>query len=164
MGDKVKIKIKKLHPNAVIPKYAHVGDAGVDLVATEVNVVECTTPLSYDKLGYVNSEKVNGKIYEVKFGFAIEFPKGYVARIYPRSSIYKTGLVLANSSGTIDCGYRGELMAKFYSIIPTGNEYKVGDRCAQLILEKIPEMEFEEVDELSETDRGTGGFGSTGQS
>ena len=163
MENKVKIKIKKLHPNAVIPKYAHIGDAGVDLVATEVNVVECTTPIEYDELGYASVEKTIGTIYEVKFGFAIEFPKGYVARIYPRSSIYKTGLVLANSSGTIDWPYRGELMAKFYSIIPTGQEYKVGDRCAQLILEKIPEMEFEEVEELSETDRGSGGFGSTGK-
>lgn len=143
MEYKVKIKIKKLHPNAVIPQYAHIGDAGVDLVATEVNVV--------------------GRIYEVKFGIAIEFPKGYVARIYPRSSIYKTGLVLANSSGTIDQIYSGELMAKFYSVIPTGQEYKVGDRCAQLILEKIPEMEFEEVEKITETERGSGGFGSTGR-
>lgn len=163
MENKVKIKIKKLHPNAVIPQYAHIGDAGVDLVATEVNVVECTTPIAYDELGYVSSEKTVGKIYEVKFGFAIEFPKGYVARIYPRSSIYKTGLVLANSTGNVDCPYRGELMAKFYSVIPTGLEYKVGERCAQLILEKIPEMEFEEVEELSDTDRGSGGFGSTGK-
>lgn len=163
MENKVKIKIKKLHQNAVIPQYAHIGDAGVDLVATEVNVVECKTPVAYDELGYVSVEKTIGKIYEVKFGFAIEFPKGYVARIYPRSSIYKTGLVLANSSGTVDQCYRGELMAKFYSVIPTGQEYKVGDRCAQLILEKIPEMEFEEVEELSETDRGSGGFGSTGK-
>ena len=119
---------------------------------------------SCNELGQVSIVENSGKIYEVKFGFAIEFPKGYVARIYPRSSIYKTGLVLANSSGTVDQCYRGELMAKFYSVIPTGQEYKVGDRCAQLILEKIPEMEFEEVDELSETDRGAGGFGSTGRS
>ena len=74
MENKVKIKIKKLHPNAVIPQYAHIGDAGVDLVATEVNVVECTTPIAYDELGYVSAEKTTGKIYEVKFGFAKDAP------------------------------------------------------------------------------------------
>lgn len=162
MDNKVKIKIKKLHPDAVIPQYAHVGDAGVDLVATEIKVVEFRAPAFFDMQGCVNPGKAIGKIYEIKFGIAIEFPKGYVAKIYPRSSIYKTGLALANSSGIIDCGYRGELMAKFYSIIPTGQEYKVGDRCAQLILEKIPEMEFEEVEKITETERGSGGFGSTG--
>lgn len=81
----------------------------------------------------------------------------------PRSSIWKTGLILSNCEGTIDELYRGEVLAYFYEVIPNKEKYKVGDRIGQIKLGFTLPIEFEEVDELSETTRGTGGFGSTGK-
>ena len=143
----VKVKVKKLNENAVIPQYATPGAACVDLVATSV---------IYDK--YQN--------YVFGTGLAFEIPKGYVGRLYPRSSNSKTNLYLTNSVGNIDSDYRGEVMVKFKSrdLEMFGYEYyKVGDRIAQLTIEEVPTVEFEEVEELSETQRGDGGYGSTGR-
>lgn len=143
----VKVKVKKLNENAVIPQYATPGAACVDLVATSV---------TYDK--YQN--------YVFGTGLAFEIPKGYVGRLYPRSSNSKTNLYLTNSVGNIDSDYRGEVMVKFKSrdLEMFGYEYyKVGDRIAQLAIEEVPTVEFEEVEELSETQRGDGGYGSTGR-
>lgn len=143
----VKVKVKKLNENAVIPQYATPGAACVDLVATSV---------IYDK--YQN--------YVFGTGLAFEIPKGYVGRLYPRSSNSKTNLYLTNSVGNIDSDYRGEVMVKFKSrdLEMFGYEYyKVGDRIAQLSIEEVPTVEFEEVEELSETQRGDGGYGSTGR-
>lgn len=137
----MKVKIKKLHENAVIPKYAQDGDSGLDLTATSIN---------YDDHG--------NAVYGT--GLAIEIPKDYVGYIFPRSSISKKTLALTNSVGVIDSNYRGEIMLKFkFSNISI---YSIGDRIGQLIIMPIPYIELEEVEELSNTNRGTGGFGSTG--
>jgi dUTP pyrophosphatase len=140
----MKVKIKKLSSDAVIPKYSKHGDAGMDLVATRI--------ISY-----------NG---QVVFGtdLAFEIPEGFVGYVFPRSSIRNTHYTLANSVGVIDSGYRGELQVTFnINEMKGAKSYQVGDRIAQLIIMPIPPIEFEEVEELSDTERGEGGFGSTGK-
>ena len=141
----MQIKIKKLHNNAVIPQYAKAGDAGMDLVATEV---------------------VDGYGFSVTYGtgLAMEIPEGYVGLVFPRSSIRKYDISLTNCVGVIDSGYRGEIQATFRKEagIPS-KRYEVGDKIAQMIILPYPSIEFMEVEELSNTERGTGGFGSTGK-
>lgn len=167
----MKVKIKKLHPDAVIPTYAKPGDAGMDLTATSK---------VYDADGNV--------MYGT--GMAFEIPQGHVGLLFPRSSNAKKDLLLSNSVGVIDSGYRGEVLFKFkpspfYTAdednahdtdyfgevtLPQNkdehyegiSEYSVGDRIGQIIIMPYPEVTFEEVDELSATERGEGGFGSTG--
>ena len=141
-----KIKIKKLHKDAVIPSYAKEGDAGLDMTATR---------MWFDD----DSNVCYGT------GIAMEIPKGYVGLVFPRSSIAKKDLLLSNAVGVIDSGYRGEITAKFkisgeYS---NKNFYKIGERICQIIIMPYPKIEFEEVEELSETERGDGGYGSTGK-
>lgn len=153
----LQVKIKKLHQDAVVPKYETSGSVGMDLTAVSK---------SYDG--------DNNVVYGT--GLAIEIPEGYYADLRPRSSISKYDLVLANSIGTIDSDYRGELILKFK---PTHNlyqcedgdarfssksrkHYDVGDRVAQLVILPYPKIKFVEVDELDQSDRGVGGFGSTG--
>lgn len=138
------VKIKKLHPDAVIPKYSKAGDAGLDLTAISENWNEDNSIVTYDT------------------GLAIEIPKGHVGLLFPRSSIYKTSLDLTNAVGVIDSSYRGSIMFKF-RYVEEGMVYDVGDRVGQLVILPYPHIEFEEVDELSETDRGEGGYGSTGK-
>ena len=141
----MKVKLKKLHPNAVKPKYAKESDAGMDLVATEI-ISNTTFQVTYG------------------FGIAIEIPTGMVGLIFPRSSIRNTELTLSNSVGVIDAGYRGELQATFNKLNGLDSvAYKVGDRIAQIIIVPHPIVQFVEVDELSESKRGEGGFGSTGK-
>jgi dUTP pyrophosphatase len=141
----MKVKIKKLVPEAVIPSYANSGDAGLDLVATWITVED------HNKYGY----------FEYGTGICVEIPEGYVGLIFPRSSISKTGMLLTNSVGVIDSGYRGEIKFRFKYISGT-NSYNVGDKVGQMIIIPYPKIEFEEADELTETQRGDGGFGSTG--
>ena len=138
----MKIKIKKLSPDAVIPTYAKDGDAGMDLVITSI-ITRNEGDVTYG------------------FGIALEIPKGFVGLVFPRSSIRKTDLILSNSVGVIDSGYRGEIQATFKT---TGfrPKYEVGDRGAQIMIIPHPPIEFDEVDELTNTERGEGGFGSTG--
>mgnify|MGYP003290516622 CR=1 FL=1 len=160
----MKVKIKKLHPDAVIPAYAKAGDAGMDLTAVTLDVDE------FGNMCYGT-------------GLAFEIPEGYVGLVFPRSSIYKKGIVLSNSVGVIDSGYRGEVSFKFkadsdivafaeqgtesatYTRQPCPNRdtYKLGDRIGQIIIMPYPQIEFEEVGKLSETERGTGGYGHTGE-
>ena len=162
----MKVRFKKLNEKAVMPTKAHPTDAGFDLVATNKEVDE-------------NGNIVYGT------GIAVEIPDGYVGYIFPRSSICKTNLSLTNAVGVCDSGYRGEIMAKFKptlaandivrvpeddseflavkGIFYTTHIYEVGDRIAQLIIMPIPQIEFEETDQLTDTDRGTGGYGSTGK-
>jgi dUTP pyrophosphatase len=140
----MQIKIKKLHNRAVIPKYAKTGDAGLDLVATEI---------------------INKEPFQITYGtgLAMEIPAGYVGLIYPRSSIRKYDLSLTNCVGVIDSGYRGEIQATFRRHKGVAStDYEVGDKIAQIIIVPYPSIEFIETDELSETERGTGGFGSSG--
>ena len=140
----MKVKIKKLVENAVIPTYAKKGDAGMDLTATSK---------TYDEQGNV--------VYGT--GIAVEIPNGYVGLVIPRSSICKTDLLLTNSVGVIDSGYRGEIMAKFAYVHMHNKKYEIGDRIAQLIIMPYPIIEFVESEELSETERGDGGYGSSGK-
>jgi dUTP pyrophosphatase len=93
----------------------------------------------------------------------MEIPDGYEGECRPRSSIHKTFMLLSNSPGTIDAGYRGEIMAVFYAIPFISKPYKVGERIFQLLIKKVSPVEFVETDKLSETDRGNGGYGSTGK-
>lgn len=137
----MKIKIKKLHSDAVIPFYAKRGDAGMDLTCTAIE----------------NDEHDNIVCHT---GLALEIPEGYVGLIFPRSSVSKYDMHLRNGVGVIDSGYRGELMLKF-GHAGTSNTYKVGDKVGQLMILPYPEVTFKEVKFLSETDRGEGGFGST---
>jgi len=137
----MKVKIKKLHPDAVIPKYAKEGDAGMDLTAVEV--------------------VADGGTLTYKTGLSVEIPRWHVGLLFPRSSVYKTGQTLTNCVGVIDSGYRGEIMMKF-TLSPYQREYDIGDRVGQLVTMPYPKVEFEEVDELTPTERGSGGYGSTG--
>jgi dUTP pyrophosphatase len=143
----MKVRIKKLNEIAVIPSYAKDGDAGMDLVATSI-ISSTSTQITYG------------------IGLALEIPKGFVGLIFPRSSVRKTRLMLSNCVGVVDSGYRGELQATFNKInndSVSENDYKVGDRIAQIMIIPHPPIEFEEVNELSDTERGDGGFGSTGK-
>jgi dUTP pyrophosphatase len=136
------VKIKKLHPEAVIPSYAKPGDAGLDLTA--VGVLERSDTL------------------ECYTGLAFEIPEGHVGLIFPRSSISKTNLSLSNAVGVIDSQYRGEVVFKFNKVKSNGKSYEPGDRVGQLIIMPFPKVSFLEVNSLEETERGSGGFGSTG--
>lgn len=173
--EELKVNIKKLHKDAVIPSYAHATDCGLDLTAVSK---------TFDEYGNV--------VYG--FGLAFEIPEGYAGFIFPRSSNHKSGLLLTNSVGVIDAGYRGEVTAKFaprsVTALPKGfwhklkyfftdnlkgyrmsvwcnfsedENYNIGDRVAQMVILPYPKVEFVEVDELSDTERGTGGYGSTGK-
>jgi len=144
----MKVRIKKLNENAVIPTYAKEGDAGMDMVATKI---------------------INETLESITYGtdIALEIPEGFVGLVFPRSSIRKTGLHLSNSVGVIDSGYRGEIQATFKKIQGISNtileNYKVGDRIMQIMIIPHPPVQFIEVNELSNTLRGEGGFGSTGK-
>lgn len=143
------VKIKKLCPDAEIPAKAHPSDAGFDLKAV--------TDFKLDEDG--------NAVYGT--GLAFEIPEGYVGLIFPRSSITKKDQMIANGVGVIDSNYRGEVTVKCKLISPiTHDEYHVyrkGERVAQMIIVPYPEIEFQETDELSETDRGANGYGSTGK-
>ena len=156
-GIEMQIKIKKLHKDAVIPSYAKHGDAGMDLTAISKH---------YDDCGNVCFDT----------GLSFEIPNGFVGFLFARSSLSKTDLSLANHVGVIDSGYRGSVKFKFK---PLGNvfedngaiinlhpasltNYEVGDRIGQIIIMPVPKIELIEVDELSESERGDSGFGSTG--
>jgi len=142
------VKLKKLSPDAVIPIYAKDGDAGMDMTATKI---------------------INETLDSITYGtdIAMEIPKGFVGLIFPRSSVRKTHLFLSNSVGVVDSGYRGEIQATFKKIQGISNNaldnYKVGDRICQIMIIPHPSINFIEVDELNNTERGEGGFGSTGK-
>jgi len=145
--DKLKVNIKKLDPNAEIPAYAKQGDAGMDL-----------TTLFYEYNGDYD-------YFAYHTGIAVEIPEGYVGLIFPRSSNRKTNAYMTNHVGVIDSGYRGEILVCFKNREEYNSTapYGAGDRIAQLMIVPYPQVEFNEVEELSETERGTGGHGSTGK-
>ena len=137
------VNIKKLHPNAVIPSYAKEGDAGMDLTAVSVETTE-------DFIAY-------------KIGLAFEIPEGHVGLLFPRSGNSKKDLLLANSVAVIDSGYRGDIEFRF-KLHGNGTKiYEVGDRVGQIVILPYPTITFNEVEELSETQRGATGFGSSGK-
>jgi dUTP pyrophosphatase len=141
----MKVRIKKLHEAAIVPKYSKPGDAGLDLTATEI-IKEEGFQITYGT------------------GLAVEIPLGYVGLIFPRSSIRNYELALTNCVGVVDSGYRGEIQFTFNKIggVPS-KKYDVGDRIGQLIILPYPQIELEQVSELSSTERGDGGFGSSGK-
>ena len=144
-GGGVLVKVKKLDPNAVVPSYSKVGDAGMDLTITK-EIENTSFSVSYG------------------FGIAMEIPQGYVGLVFPRSSVRNQDLILSNCVGVIDSGYRGELQATFKKTQGLDSiKYKVGERGAQIIILPYPTIYMTEVPELSDTERGSGGFGSTGK-
>lgn len=160
------VKIKKLNDLAKTPTKVHDEDFCYDVYATSCEEVE---PGIW-KYGIGLSFEIvrSYSILLSPFGPRLEdlvslSPVKLSIDFRPRSSIWKTGLILSNCEGTIDELYRGEVLAYFYEVIPGKEKYKVGDRIGQIKLGFTLPIEFEEVDELSETERGIGGFGSTGK-
>lgn len=138
------LKIKKLYEAVETPSYACYGDAGLDLKAMSITVTE----------DYI----------EYGTGLAIEIPYGFAAFIFPRSSISNYSLILANSVGVVDSGYKGELKVRFKKIGNKDKIYELGDKVAQLVLMPIAiATSIEVVEELTPTERGSGGFGHTGK-
>lgn len=145
----MKIKLKKLHKDAKIPTYAHESDACLDLFAIEDVVFHIFHP---------NDVKF------IRSGLSFEIPEGHYVEIVPRSGLAcKKQLIILNSPCIIDESYRGELVTYMKNLNGSNVIIRKGDRYAQMMLKKKIEVEFEEVDELSNTKRGGGGFGSTGK-
>ena len=148
------IKIKKKHPDAVLPQLAYKSDAGYDLVA-------------------INDGVITGTYIEYSTGLSIEPEPGWHVEIFPRSSISKTDLMLANGIGLVDESYRGEIICRYKIVGRTGWRmsdgggeympviYKKGDKIAQLVIRKTQHVDFEWAEELSNSSRGLGGFGSS---
>ena len=142
------VKVKKLREDAVIPAKAHPTDAGFDITAVEWKCDE------------------DGNIV-YKTGLAFEIPEGYAGFLFPRSSVAKKDQMLSNCVGVVDCHYRGEVLFKYKMIAPIKHDeyhiYKAGERVGQMIILPIPAIEMLESDDLNESDRGVGGYGSTGK-
>lgn len=142
----ISVKIKMLDPDLPVPSYAHPSDAGADLHARESAVLQ------------------PGERALIRTGLAIALPHGYVGLVHPRSGLAaKHGITVGNAPGTVDAGYRGEIMVTLLNTDNTNAfEVKRGDRIAQLVIQKVELAQFEQVQTLDDTARGTGGFGSTG--
>jgi dUTP pyrophosphatase len=137
--------VKLEHPEAKIPERTTDGAAGFDLVAVSERI------------------DLTDRYIEYSFGLSMAIPEGHVGLIFPRSSVSKKDITLANAVGVIDSDYRGVVTARFKNLIPAGaRKYKPGERIAQLVVLKLPEIAIEAVDELPATKRGAGGYGSTG--
>ena len=166
-SSELEIKIKKSHPDAVIPTYANPGDAGLDLVCVSRSAV--VTHMGKDTEAPEYFDLKYREVYpEVKFvyntGLSLEIPEGYYGKIVPRSSIHKKNLILCNHSAVIDSGYRGELKLFFKAYSLKNQEfYEVGDKVGQLLILPYPKITFKEVKKLEASKRGTAGFGSTGK-
>ena len=146
MSENVTVFIKRLDKGLPLPAYANPGDAGLDLYSAQDVVIEC------------------GRRATIPTGIAIALPKGYAGFVQPRSGLAaKRGLSIVNTPGLVDSGYRGELKV---IAINTDSETPVrierGDRIAQLVVQAVPIVDLQEVEELDSTERGEGGFGSTG--
>ena len=145
------IKFKRLHKDAKLPNIAHSRDYGFDCVA-------------------VTEEEIAPNVWRYGLGFALQIDKSTAdvneklkIGLYARSSVHKTGMVLSNGVGTIDEGYRGEISAVFYHVMPNLPRYRVGDKVCQIAVESRPDYQcYNEVDELDEGERGENGYGSTG--
>ncbi len=141
----MRLNVKKLCAQAIVPAYAHLGDAGLDLFAAE----SCEVP--------------PGEWRKVRTGIAIELPPGTEGQVRPRSGLaLRHGVTLLNSPGTIDEGYRGEIGVILINHGPAPFKVTSGMRVAQLVIQPVIRAEVREVESLGETQRGEGGFGSTG--
>lgn len=146
MNKNLVTKVKKLRKDAILPKYASSGDSGADLFTPEAVVIGA------------------GERKLVKTGIAIALPEGYEAQVRSKSGLaLKAGLMVLNSPGTVDEKYRGEVGVIIFNTDENDYEFNAGDKIAQLVISPISQSHFIEVDELDETDRGQGGFGSTGK-
>ena len=143
MAKAVKLKIKKL-ADVETPAYAHEGDAGMDLRAAEQYTIK------------------PGDSAKVKTGIAVQIPDGCVGLVFPRSGLGSRGLTMRNSVGVVDSGYRGEVMAALWNTTRADWVIYPGDRIAQLVIVPFARCEIEEAESLEESDRGEGGYGSTG--
>jgi dUTP pyrophosphatase len=137
------VNFKKLVPEAVIPQYAKEGDAGLDLTATSVNQTD--------------------KYIEYGTGLALQIPEGFVGLLFPRSSVTNKDLMLKNAVGVIDSGYRGEIKFRFQITKENPEIYNIGERIGQIIIMPYPKIKFNEVCELAPSERGEGGYGSSGK-
>jgi dUTP pyrophosphatase len=144
--DPVDIQVRRLDPGLPLPAYAHPGDAGADLVAAE------------------DVELAPGARRLVRTGLAIALPEGYVGLVHPRSGLaVRLGVTVLNAPGTVDAGYRGEILVNLVNHDPaTTAKISRGDRIAQLIVQRVERAVFHVVDELTDTSRGAAGHGSTG--
>lgn len=143
--DKITLKIKKLSLDAIVPNYAHPGDAGLDLYS----IVDAILPPLETIL--------------IKTGISIELPSGYEAQIRPRSGLaLKNSVTVLNTPGTIDSGYRGEVGVIIINHGKLPFEITKGSKIAQMVINRFVEASIETVEELSDTSRSSGGFGSTG--
>ncbi len=141
----IKVGIKLLDNNAQPPKFAHIGDACADIRSNADIVIP------------------SKGIVLVPTGFSMEIPDGFEAQVRPRSGLAaKYGIGILNSPGTIDSGYRGEVKIIMFNFSDKDFKIKKGDRIAQVGIRPVPDIKFEIKDELSDTSRGAGGFGSTG--
>lgn len=140
------VRLKRLRPDVPMPRYAHPGDAGADLVAAEPAHIP------------------PGERVLVPTGIAVALPEGYVGLIHPRSGLAaRNGLTIVNTPGTIDAGYRGEIAVTLINHDPAeAISINVGDRIAQLLVQRVEQAHFVEVDVLDTSARGAGGYGSTG--
>ena len=138
------LKVKRLVKEAIVPSYAKPGDAGLDLTAASV--------------------KREHRFIEYGTGLSVELPKGHVGLLFPRSSVTNKDMMLKNSVGVLDEGYRGEIKLRFQSLQNSYGEsvYQVGERIGQLVIVPVASVDIQEVTDLEESDRGIGGFGSTG--
>ena len=142
----VQVSVLRLDPELPLPSYAHPGDAGADLYAREGVTLK------------------PGERRLVPTGIALALPEGYVALVHPRSGLaHRSGLSIVNAPGTIDAGYRGEVQVCLVNLDPaTPIELRRGDRIAQLVIQQFETATFVEVDDLPDSARGAGGYGSTG--
>lgn len=138
------IQIKRIDTELPVPAYAHPGDAGLDLYAAQPAVVTGETVL-------------------IPTGVVVAVPDGHVGLVCPRSGLSKHGVTVANAPGIVDAGYRGELMVRLTTTSATPYRVYRGDRIAQLLIVPVARPEVTVVDRLDNTERGTGGFGSTGR-
>jgi len=144
----VEIRIRRLGPDVPLPSYAHPGDAGADLTTT------------------VDLHLEPGERALVPTGISIALPEGYVGLVHPRSGLAaRCGLSIVNSPGTVDAGYRGEVKVMLVNLDPRQPVVlHRGDRIAQLVVQRVEQATFVEVDDLPASVRGEGGYGSTGTS
>ena len=164
----MKVRFKRLHPDAVVPFKTYPEDFCYDVVATSEQEIAPNVWKYGIGLAFEIEGKPEDLVVENEFGkelLRIQQDRDWNVSIdlRPRSSIYKTGMVLSNAVGTIDELYRGEVSAVFYHVFPGMPRYRVGDRIGQIKLGITLPLEFEEVDELGRTLRGDGGYGSTGR-
>ncbi len=138
------LKVKKLDPEAVLPSYAHPGDAGLDMYANETVIIN------------------PGQSVKIKTGVSMEIPEGYVGLIWDKSGL-STNHRIKSLGGVIDSGYRGESLLGLINLGDTPYTIEKGHKVVQMLIQKIERVEVVESDELTDTSRGVGGFGSTGK-